>query len=96
MSADQILRSKVDGKTGPDQDRGRRKGTFKIAAVACVVIASLLYATEFMSSGMESPAKIERNKIMIVTKQNPSANRVIPTVVEAIPEKLETATFALG
>lgn len=96
MSADEMLLSKVTGKTSSDQARGCRNRIFKISAVACVAIASLLFATEFVSAGMKSPSQIERNQIMIVTKQNTSTNRVMPPVVEAIPEKLETATFALG
>lgn len=96
MSADEMLLSKVTGKTSSDQARGRRNRIFKIAASACVAIASLLCATEFVRGGMKSFSQIERNQIMIVTKHNASSNRVMPPVVEAIPEKLETATFALG
>jgi hypothetical protein len=70
--------------------------TFKLLAIVCLAIASVLYAVNIMSKGLESSETTTKRGKMSLTKQNSVAQQTAPPVGISAPEKIETATFALG
>ena len=68
----------------------------KIAMVACLGIAAVLYGLRILSKGPEESVTSERKQAMSLARKNSVANQGIPPIDLSAPAKTEIATFALG